>query len=233
MIAALSFDGVGLPARGGFDSTSAGFPGGTVVYSIPNWLVSRRGAKDRQRSGGQQPSEKDPAGRGIGIAIGALLDGIPESVVIGLSLIGGGAVIMVGVIATFISNIPEGSVQFCRYEKASRSPGYIFGFKGSHYRISGAASLAGYAAFRESSGDFIAVVTALAADAILAMLADMTISEAVDDARNGGGPHLCSRVPAGVHPYKTRRLFLRPLSVDSSALDDRESPGLLRGASWP
>ena len=210
-------------------------PGSLVVQSSTRSQIGSCPAAELRTASGQAGNSllKKTRLDAAGIAIGALLDGIPEPVVIGLSLIGGGAVIMVGVIATFSSNIPEGSVQFCRYEKASRSPGYIFGFKGSHYRISGAASLAGYAAFRESSGDFIAVVTALAGGAILAMLADMTISEAVDDARNGGGPHLCSRVPAGVHPYKTRRLFLRPLSVNSSALDDRESPGLLRGASWP
>jgi hypothetical protein len=42
------------------------------------------------------------------MAVEALLDGIPESMVIGLSPIGGGAVSMVAVVVIFISNIPEG-----------------------------------------------------------------------------------------------------------------------------
>jgi len=43
--------------------------------------LSRRGAKHRKRSGGQQPSESQQDGSGLAIAVGALLDGIPESMV--------------------------------------------------------------------------------------------------------------------------------------------------------
>ena len=188
LIAALSFDLMAQAyRRGGFDSTSAGFLGGAVVYSIANWLVSRQGAKDRKRSGGQQPSESEQPGSGMAIAIGALLDGIPESVVIGLSLIGGGAVSMVAVIAIFISNIPEGLSSSAGMKKAGRSRTYIFGLWAAITVISGAAALVGYAAFRGSSGDFIAAITAVAAGAMLAMLADTMIPEAFDDARNWAG----------------------------------------------
>ena len=95
--------------RGGLDSTGMGFVGGAVVYTIVNWWLTHRGAKHRKRSGeGVQPSEADAGGSGMAIALGALLDGIPESIVIGLSLLKGRGVSLVAVIAIFLSNIPEG-----------------------------------------------------------------------------------------------------------------------------
>jgi len=67
--------------RGGFDSTAIGFLLGAAVYTGANMYLSRRGAKHRKRSGGQQPSESQQDGSGLAIAVGALLDGIPESMV--------------------------------------------------------------------------------------------------------------------------------------------------------
>jgi zinc transporter, ZIP family len=188
LISALSFDLMAAAyRRGGFDSTSAGFLGGAVIYSIANWFLARRGARQRKRSGGQQPSEQQQPGSGMAIAVGALLDGIPESMVIGLSLIGGGAVSLVAVIAIFISNIPEGLSSSAGMKKAGRSRRYIFGLWTVVTLVSGLASLIGYAAFRGLSGDVIAAITALAAGAMLAMLADTMIPEAFDDARDWAG----------------------------------------------
>ena len=109
LISALAFDLMEEAyQRGGFDATAVGFLGGAVVYTAANWFLSHRGAKHRKRSGGQQPSEDQESGSGLAIAVGALLDGIPESIVIGLSLLEGGAVSFVAVIVVFLSNIPEG-----------------------------------------------------------------------------------------------------------------------------
>src|SRR5512142_2764885 len=57
LISALSFDLMDEAyRRGGFDSTALGFIGGAAVYTAANWLLARRGAKHRKRSGEQQPS---------------------------------------------------------------------------------------------------------------------------------------------------------------------------------
>ena len=72
-------------------------------------------------------------------------------------------------------------------KKAGRSHLYVFGLWTAITVISGIAALIGYAAFRGLSGDIIAAITALAAGAMLAMLADTMIPEAFDDARNWAG----------------------------------------------
>ena len=73
-----------------------GFVGGALAYLAANAALARHGARHRKRSGSDpdedQPSEQEQSGSGAAIAIGALLDGVPESVVLGLSLVGGGGV---------------------------------------------------------------------------------------------------------------------------------------------
>ena len=188
LISALSFDLMDEAyRRGGFDSTAAGFLGGAVVYTAATWFLDRHGAKHRKRSGDQQPSEQEQSGSGLAIAVGALLDGIPESIVIGLSLLNGGAVSWVAVIAIFLSNIPEGLSSAAGMKKAGRSAAYVFGVWVGIAVLSGLAALVGYAVFRNFSADVIAGTTAVAAGAILAMLADTMIPEAFETAHDLAG----------------------------------------------
>lgn len=173
--------------RGGLDSTSFGFLAGGLVYTGVDYLLAHRGAKHRKRSGGMQPSEDDHSGSGFSIAVGALLDGIPESIVIGLSFIGGGAVSYVAVAAVFLSNVPEGLSSAAGMKRAGRSPAYIFGVWGSIAVVSGLAAIVGYSVFRGFSVDVIAATTAIAAGAIMAMLVDTMIPEAFEETHNLAG----------------------------------------------
>ena len=188
LISALSFDLMDEAfERGGFDSTAVGFIAGSAVYTAANWYLARQGAKHRKRSNGQQPSEAEDSGSGLAIAVGALLDGIPESIVIGVSMIGGGAVSWVAVTAIFLSNLPEGLSSAAGMKKANRSAAYVFGVWGAIAFVSGIAALAGYAIFSRFSADVIAATTAVAAGAILSMLADTMIPEAFEEAHDFAG----------------------------------------------
>ncbi len=189
LISALSFDLMDEAyRRGGFRATAAGFLGGAAVYTVANAWLSRHGAKHRKRSApGKQPSEQQQPGSGAAIAVGALLDGIPESMVIGLSLLGGGAVSWVAVIAIFVSNVPEGLSSAAGMRHAGRSAAYVFGLWIGITVLSGLAALLGYAVFGGLSAGVVAATTAVAAGAMLAMLADTMIPEAFESAGDAAG----------------------------------------------
>ena len=123
----------------------------------------------------------------MAIAVGALLDGIPESIVIGVSTIHGGAVIWVAVIAIFLSNVPEGLSSAAGMKKAGRSAAYVFGLWFGIAVISGVASLIGYAVFSGLSKEVIAATEAVAAGAILAMISDTMMPEAFEVAHDFAG----------------------------------------------
>jgi len=187
LISALSFELMEHAYHtGGFASTAAGFLGGAAVYTAANWWLSHRGARHRKRSAGQ-PKAADKGDAGMAIAVGALLDGIPESIVIGLSMLGGKGVSLVAVAAIFLSNIPEGLSSAAGMKKAGRSPRYIFGIWGGIALASSLASLAGYTVFRHFPPQVVAATTAVAAGAVLAMIVDTMIPEAFEETRDFSG----------------------------------------------
>jgi ZIP family zinc transporter len=178
--------------KGGFDSTAGGFLGGAIVYTAANIFISRRGAKHRKRSGSnpeasQADADADTGGSGTAIAVGALLDGIPESVVIGVSLLGGAGVSLVTVAAVFLSNVPEGLSSAAGMKAAGRSARYVFGVWGGIAVASGIAAMAGNWLLAGADPDLIAATTAVAAGAILAMLVDTMIPEATESTHEYSG----------------------------------------------
>ncbi|MDT0202267.1 ZIP family zinc transporter [Nocardioides sp. AE5] len=188
LISALSFDLVDeAESVGGLWPTAAGFVGGATVYVAANALLARRGAQHRKRSGDQQPSEEEQAGSGTAIAIGALLDGVPESVVLGLSLLGGGGVGVPVLAAIAVSNLPEGLSSSAGMKANGRTARYVFGVWIGIAVLSGVAGMLGVLVLDGAPPEAIAVITAIAAGAILAMVADTMIPEAFEKAHLSTG----------------------------------------------
>ena len=183
LISALSFDLVDeAETTGGLTPTIIGFLAGALVYVAANLELNRRGARHRKRSGDQQPSEEEQSGSGAAIAVGALLDGVPESVVLGLSLLGGNGVGLPVLAAIFISNLPEGLSSAAGMKRNGRSATYVFGVWSAIALASGLAGLLGCLLLQGAPDATIAAITAVAAGAILAMISDTMIPEAFEKA---------------------------------------------------
>ena len=128
LISALAFDLVDDAEKsGGLQATFFGFLAGALAYVVGNLLLSRRGASHRKSAGEDQMSESEQAGSGTAIALGALLDGVPESAALGLSLLTGEGVGIAVLAAILISNLPEGLSSAAGMKANGRSARYVFG----------------------------------------------------------------------------------------------------------
>ena len=163
---------------GGIDAAAPGLLLGAAVFYVADREVNRRGGERRKNAGERQ------GGSAAAIAIGALLDGIPESAAIGISLIEGGGVGIALVAAVFLSNIPEGLSSAAGMKRAGRSPAYVFGLWGAVTLASTLAALLGYLFLAGASGNAVAAIQSFAAGAILTMLASTMMPEAYEE----GGP---------------------------------------------
>lgn len=179
LFSALAFDLVDEAERsGGLTATLVGLLAGATAYVAANVALSRRGAARRKSDGDEQMSEQEMSGSGTAIAVGALLDGVPESVVLGLSLLGGGGVGVPVLAAIAISNLPEGLSSSAGMKRNGRSARYVFGVWTGIAVASGLAGLVGCLVLDGASDPTISVITAIAAGAILTMVADTMIPEA-------------------------------------------------------
>lgn len=116
--------------------------------------------------------------------LGTVLDGIPESMVIGLTLLYGGKVGTAYLTAVFISNVPEAISSSAGLAASGWQKARILSLWIGVAVISGFASLAGYVIFQNASQDTVAFVLAFAAGAILTMLASTMMPEAFEHGGN-------------------------------------------------
>ncbi len=185
LVSAIAFELMDEALRiGGMKAAATGFALGAMAFTAGAVVLARRGAHGRKRSS----EEAAPAATAaLAIALGSVFDGIPESMVIGLSLLEGGSVSLPIVGAIFLSNVPEGMSSAAGMRSAGLSRTYVFGLWTGIAVLCGLGSLAGFVLFDGAAPEYIAVAQGVAAGAMLAMIADTMIPEAFNEAHDAAG----------------------------------------------
>ena len=173
MVAALTF---GLMEEsfklGGFDNSILGFLAGGVLFVIGDLIIVRIGGRGHRRFYDVESST------GWGIVLGAALDGIPESIALGIGILLNPGVGLLVLVAVFLSNFPEGISSAYDLKKAGKSLKKIM----ITWLIVAMASLIfvilGYTIFADFSANVTATFESIAAGAVLAMLASTMMPEA-------------------------------------------------------
>jgi zinc transporter, ZIP family len=182
LISAVSFELADEAFRlGGADTLTIGLALGALAYFTGDLLIERRGAA--QRMSPSPPGDSAPQGTDASTALllGAVLDGIPESAVIGISLIGGGGVSAAVLAAVFISNLPESIASSRGMREQKIGTRHVLVTWVIVVLVSGLAAAAGYGLLEGASDDAVALLEAFAGGAVLTMLIDTMIPESHKD----------------------------------------------------
>jgi zinc transporter, ZIP family len=175
LISAVAFDLVAEAARtsSGHGATIAGIFAGCGVFFGGDYLIDRMGGSHRKKAVGT--SDNSAA---LGIVLGTVLDGVPESAVIGLTIHASGSLGVAYAASVFISNVPEALSSTAGLREGGWARARILWMWIGICLVSGLASLFGYVLFAHATRDLVAFVLAFAGGAILTMLADTMMPEA-------------------------------------------------------
>ena len=167
---------------GGQLPMAAGLTIGAIVFFVGDGLIDRLGGEGMGSVHGPASPES-----GLAIVLGAALDGVPASIVLGLTIAGGGQTGLAFFAAVFLSNLPEGIAGTAGLQKGGWTGWRIIRLWTSVVVASAIAAFVGATVLAGGQGELHAFILAFAGGAILTMLADTLIPEAFENAGNPAG----------------------------------------------
>jgi zinc transporter, ZIP family len=158
---------------GGADAVTIGLALGALAYFAGDSVIERRGGGNRMSSMGEQSAESANA-----LLLGAVLDGIPESAVLGITLLEGSGVGVAVLAAIFLSNLPEALSSTTGMRMTGQRSGRVLTTWTVVVVVSALSAALGYGLLDGASGNAIGLIQAFAGGAVLTMLVDTMIPEA-------------------------------------------------------
>ncbi|HEX5014544.1 MAG TPA: hypothetical protein VFV72_10335 [Candidatus Limnocylindrales bacterium] len=175
LISAVAFDLVPEADVVPVIETAAWFLGGALLFIGLDRVVEARFGGDGGGAGA------------MGIVLGSVVDGVPESVIFGIQIASGMPISVAFLVAVLVSNIPQALAPSAELKTAGWSIGRMTLMWGSVVLACGVASLLGFVG-ADAVGDVTgARVAALAAGGLLAMLTNSLIPFAYEKGGAGAG----------------------------------------------
>jgi ZIP family zinc transporter len=155
---------------------------GAAVFVLGSRLIDRRGGARRKAPSGSQSTSDNP----LAIVLGSALDGIPESFVLGLSVLHGGisAPLLVGI---GLSNLPEGMAASSGLRARGWRERRVLLMWAVVVAVSAGSAGLGHELLASDDGTLTALVQTFAAGALLAMIADTMVPESYEIEREWTG----------------------------------------------
>jgi ZIP family zinc transporter len=147
---------------------------GAATFTAGNWVLDKKGAGDRKDAEGAQES-----GSPLAIVFGSVLDGVPESFVLGLTVLQGGVsvALLIGIV---LSNLPEGLSSSSGLRIAGWTRARVVQMWLLVVAVSAVSAALGYVLLDPASGRTGAFAQGFAAGALLAMITDTMLPESYD-----------------------------------------------------
>jgi ZIP family zinc transporter len=154
---------------------------GAAVFTVGNRYLDAHGGGDRKDADGDQAS-----GSPLAIVFGSVLDGVPESFVLGLTVLQGEVSVAL-LIGIALSNLPEGLSSSSGLRIAGWARGRVVKMWTLVIVVSAVSAALGYALLDPASGRTGALAQGFAAGALLAMVTDTMLPEAYEEERISTG----------------------------------------------
>jgi len=181
LITAVAFELFEDAYRAGPERAAIAFVAGATVFIVADsWLERRTHAKAA-------------AGASVGFALllGVTLDGVPENLAMGVSLLESGGLTLL--VAIFASNLPEALVGAKKMRDAELSPALVMLIWVGAAVLLAIPVVVGYATLEGVAPSTLAWPLGFAAGAVLASLADTLMPEAFEE----GGPSVAYATALG------------------------------------
>lgn len=186
LIAAVSFELALEGLRiGGTGAVAAGLVAGSLTYYLADSAIegrAGRGAAVRVATGGTREPAAGGASLGSALALGTVLDGIPEQLVLGIGVATRPGLNAALFTAVIVSNLPEAIGSAATMRAAGQPVAAVGGLWLAVSATCAGASVAGYALAEVTTGSANGVINGFAAGALLVMLIDSMVPAAAGKA---------------------------------------------------